>query len=119
MRAQELLLEVGAATFGHTYTSDFVFDEAMTLIAVRTKGNRLDLLEKMGTLFLGLEPIAEMLDVPMSSFSEIAALQKKMNAPGEAVSFTDCSNIVLCQKCKIPQILSFDGHFEGYLIQIK
>ena len=77
-RAREILKEVAEGLYGRICTSNFVFDESMTLINVRTNGNRKDLLEKMSSLFLGTEPIAEMVAVENQWLQEIVYLQIKI-----------------------------------------
>lgn len=118
-RAQFLLNELSEGIYGQIYTSDFVFNESMTLINVRTKGERKDLLEKMKSLFLGEGPIAKMIKIESQLFDEIADLQIKTTKKEDPISFTDCSNIVLCQKRKLPMIISFDEHYKGFLTRIQ
>ncbi len=91
----------------------------MTLISVRIKTEKTHLLLKMNDLFLGTEPIGHLLFIDTNWMEEIADLQIKMVKSGTLTSFTDCSNIVLCQKRGIENIIAFDGHFEGFLTQIR
>ncbi|MHA1280104.1 MAG: type II toxin-antitoxin system VapC family toxin [Candidatus Helarchaeota archaeon] len=118
-RAQIIMKEIADGIYGRIYTSNFVFDESMTLINVRTRGNRKDLLEKMSSLFLGTEPIAEMVAVDNQWLQEIVTLQLKITKKGNPISFTDCSNIILCQKRNISKIVSFNQHYNGLLTQIQ
>ncbi len=118
-RAHEILKEMAEGLYGRICTSNFVFDESMTLINVRTNGNRTDLLEKMRSLFLGTEPIAEMVAVENQWLQEIVYLQIKITKKGNAISFTDCSNIILCQRRLLTKIVSFDSHYNGFLTQIQ
>jgi len=118
-RAELLLNELSEGIYGHIYTSDFVFNESMTLINVRTKGTRKDLLERMKSLFLGEEPIAKMITVDNEILDEISNLQIKITKMNEPISFTDCSNIILCQTRKISKIVSYDSHYIGFLTQIQ
>ncbi|HME50594.1 MAG TPA: hypothetical protein VKM55_00115 [Candidatus Lokiarchaeia archaeon] len=55
----------------------------------------------------------------MEWFGEIAALQIKLCRDETEASFTDSSAIIECQKQKIGKIVSFDGHFEGFLEQLR
>jgi predicted nucleic acid-binding protein len=73
----------------------------------------------MRGLFLGSEPIAFLVSIERSWLDEIAAVQEKMTEEKRPVSYTEAANIVTCQKLKIPQIVSFDGHYEGHLQVIK
>jgi hypothetical protein len=118
-QAELLLNELSEGIYGHIYTSDFVFNESMTLINVRTKGTRKDLLERMKSLFLGEEPLAKMITVDNEILDEISNLQIKITKINEPISFTDCSTIILCQIRKISKIISFDSHYVGFLTQIQ
>jgi uncharacterized protein len=117
-RSKEILVELVDGHYGAIYTSDYVLDEAMTLINARTHGNRKDLLEKMQDYFLNDEPIAQLVNINHTWLSEIGQLQLTMTAENNPVSFTDASNVIACQRLEIPQIVAFDGHYHGYLNQI-
>ncbi|TFF85849.1 MAG: PIN domain-containing protein [Promethearchaeota archaeon] len=117
-RSQEILIKIGEGIYGRICTSNFVFNESMTLLNVRTRGNRKDLLEKMSVLFLGSEPIAEMIKMENNWLQEIVDLQIKITKGGNPISFTDCSNIIICQKLNLTKIVSFDSHYDGFLTKI-
>jgi len=114
-KSQSILKVLIKKKYGRIYTSNYILDEALTLINIRTKGKRLDLLEKMKNLFLGPLSIANLLSIENSWLESIYNLQKKISVPGDPVSFTDASNIILCQNYEIKNIVSFDGHFSGFL----
>ncbi len=69
----------------------------------------------MKNLFLGPLSIANLLSIENSWLESIYNLQKKISVPGDPVSFIDASNIILCQNYEIKNIVSFDGHFSGFL----
>lgn len=117
-RADELLEEIGTNRYGAVYTSDYVLDESLTLISIRTHG-RVDIIRRMGKLFLGDERIAHLFAISSSWLHEIFEFQMKNTEPHQEYSFTDCSSIICCKKHHISTIISFDGHFEGHLIQIQ
>ncbi len=114
-QSQSIIKDLIKKKYGKIYTSNFILDESLTLINIRTKGKRLDLLEKMKKLFLGSLAIANLLSIENSWLDSIYNLQKKLSAPGDPVSFTDASNIVLCNNYEIKNIVSFDEHFSGFL----
>ena len=114
-QTQFILKDLIKNKYGKIYTTNFILDESLTLINVRTKGKRLDLLEKMKQLFLGPLAIANLLSIENSWLESIYKLQKKISVLGDPVSFTDASNIILCQNYEIKNIVSFDGHFSGFL----
>ena len=118
-RAQELLLEITEKKYGAIFTSDFVLDESMTLVNSRTKGMRKVLLGKMTSLFIGPQPIANLIMIQKSMLNNIIKIQLKYTEPSRVISFTDASNIFLCQKFRIENIISFDDHYNGILSNIR
>ena len=118
-KAQKLFLKIITGEFGIIYTSDYILDEALTLINVRTYGKRIDFVEKMYNLFMSEKPIAKLLKVQKNWINEIYLMQKKITKPNNPVSFTDASNIILCNKMQIKKIISFDGHYKGILETIE
>ena len=69
----------------------------------------------MKILFLGPLSIANLLSIENSWLESIYNLQKKISEPGDPVSITDASNIILCKNYEIKNIVNFDGHFSGFL----
>ena len=90
----------------------------MTLVNARTKGKRTDLLEKMSNLFINSEPIARMMKIESEWLEEIKEKQKKYTTNKRILSFTDASNIYVCDREKITNIVSFDENFEGIITTI-
>jgi predicted nucleic acid-binding protein len=117
-KAHLLLDELESKKYGKIYTSDYIVDEALTLASVRSHGNK-KVIEQMGKLFFGEEQIAQILPINSDWLEEIYSLQMQLTTPELKISFTDCSNIVCCKKQRISAILSFDGHFTGFIKQIK
>ena len=117
-RADEILEMLSNMQYGKVYTSEYILDESMTLISVRSHGQR-DIIERMGKLFLGNEKIAHLFPIASEWLDEIYELQMRLTSGHHEHSFTDCSSIVCCKKHKIPRIVSFDGYFSGQLEQIQ
>jgi predicted nucleic acid-binding protein len=113
--ARSLVKRLASWEFGRPVTSDYVLDEAMTLISMRVKGEKGNLLQKMKSLFLGEEPLGQLVCIKPTWLPEIAELHIKLATPGPSPSFTDCSTILTCKKHGIEKILSFDRHFEHFL----
>lgn len=113
-RANEILGVLATGKHGRAFTSDYIMDECMTLISVRSGGRR-DLIERMGCLFIGPATVAHMHPIEPAWLDEIRSLQVALTTKGRAPSFTDCSTIVCCKKHTIPRVVSFDGHFAGQL----
>ena len=114
-RSIELLQEMTEGNLGKIVTTDYIFDETMTLLNFRTQGKRIDLLLKMEQLFIGTDPLAEMHAINTEWFEEIGKMQREVIQEGNPFSFTDASNIICCQKRGIRNIISFDGQFKGIL----
>lgn len=114
-RSENLLKLLIEHNFGRVYTSDYVLNESMTLINVRTHGIRPDLLKKMASYFLGSYAIANLIKVDPMYYEEIITLQKKITKANDPVSFTDASNLILCKNLGITNIITFDDHYKGYL----
>lgn len=118
-RAQEILIELENRKYGIPFSSDYVLDESMTLLNIRTKGLRKDLLQKMLSLFIGSQQIAKLLIIRYEWLEKISQIQIKFTKKNKILSFTDASNIFLCELYGITNIVSFDEHYEGILTQIK
>ncbi len=117
-KAKDILLDISDGKYGTIFTSDYILDETLTLINVRTYGKRPDLLKKMKGLFIGDAPIATLLKIELRWLDTISRLQLKLSKESNPISFTDCSTIVLAKKHGINKIVSFDGHFKGMLYNI-
>ena len=97
-RAQEILIELSNDTYGKIFSSNFIFDECMALLNIRTKGIRKDLLTKMASFFIGTQPIAKLVSIKSEWLEEIVQTQIKMTVKQNPLSFTDASNIFVCKK---------------------
>jgi predicted nucleic acid-binding protein len=104
-RAVKLLREVAKEKFGKVFTSDYIFDETVTVTLVRTKNLRKAILA--GTYIMDS---TEVLKVDSSTFEkawEIFKRQKKVT-----FSFTDCTILALMQEKGIKNIATFDEDFK-------
>jgi len=107
-RANTLLHDAFYGEFGHIFTSDYVFDETITLLLMRTK--KYQLVREYGNSIL-TSSIIEIIKVNDKIF-EIAwdlfgSIQDKL------LSFTDFTTIAIVEELKINKIMSFDKHFDG------
>jgi predicted nucleic acid-binding protein len=116
--AVRLLRECSTGIHGMVFTSNFILDESMTLVHVRI-GSRPDLLEKMASFFIGSRKIANLIDISTIWLKDIVEMHVKLVRDGTDASFTDCSSIIACKMHSITKIISFDGHFAGFLEQLK
>lgn len=96
---------------GPAYTTDYVFDEAVTVALVRTK--RSDVAVALGKLILGQDTpsFIEILNVDEETFSNAWTLFKRYSERG--LSFTDCASLAMMENRRIDRIASFDAGFDG------
>lgn len=109
--ALDLMRRIAEGDFGAAYTSDYVFDEAVTVALVRTgnPGNAL----AVGGMILGeaIGPFLSVLRVGEDRFEEAWGLFPRYAARG--LSFTDCTSVALMEAREIDAMASFDSDFDG------
>ncbi|MFQ6077393.1 MAG: type II toxin-antitoxin system VapC family toxin [Candidatus Bathyarchaeia archaeon] len=115
-RASELIREIVTGGLGSAYTSDYVFDEAVTTALVRTR--RTEMALSVGRMILGelTRPFLAVLTVNGEAFREAWKLFQKH--AGRGLSFTDCTSIALMRVRGIENIASFDEDFDGIVPRI-
>jgi predicted nucleic acid-binding protein len=101
------------------FTSDYIFDEAVTVALYRTKDIRKAI--DVGDLIVGNEEkgltrFINILSVSKSIFNEAWKLFLKY--PDKMLSFTDCASIALIKGREIDCIASFDKDFEGIVNRV-
>ncbi|MEM3402119.1 MAG: PIN domain-containing protein [Candidatus Hadarchaeales archaeon] len=106
-RAKELLISALKGEHGDIYTSDYVIDEAVTLMLRRTK--RIELAINVGEYVLR-SPRIKKLWVSEDIFS---AAWEKFKSLRKPISFTDYTSLALMEKMGIESIASFDSGFDG------
>ncbi len=98
--------------WGRGVTSDFVFDEAVTVTFARTRHVETAVL--VGETILGTSPAGRIVNLAFVSprtFLRTWALFRRLAARG--LSFTDCTSLELIRALGIEQIASFDRGFDG------
>nr|MDO8061678.1 type II toxin-antitoxin system VapC family toxin [Candidatus Freyrarchaeum guaymaensis] len=116
-RAVELVKRAARGEFGILYTSDYVFDEAVTTALIRTRNPSIAL--SIGEMILGgpeAPPFVVMLRVDEEAFKKAWELFAKYARKG--LSFTDCTTIALLRSVGIEKIMSFDADFDGIIPRI-
>ena len=109
-KAKDLMRSALRRDYGTAYTSDYIFDEAVTLMLMRTKNP--DLALDVGEFVLRSSRITKLRvsrDDFMQAWSKFKTLKK------ELLSFTDCTSLVLMDRNKIEEIMSFDSDFDGLI----
>jgi predicted nucleic acid-binding protein len=110
-RALELMREIVSGRFGSVYTSDYVFDEAVTVALIRTR--RPEIALSIGRTILGelTKPFLVVIRVDGEVFKDAWKLFPRY--AGKGLSFTDCTTIALMRMMNIENIVSFDADFDG------
>lgn len=110
-RARTIINEVVNGKFGVAYTSDYVFDEAVTVALARTR--RSDAAIAVGKMILGelTKPFTIILKVDNDVFEKSWKIFTDYSRQG--LSFTDCTSLTLIRSRNIERIASFDAMFEG------
>lgn len=107
-RAEELMKSILKGEYGEAYTSDYVLDEAITLMLMRTKKHELAV--DIGEYVLA-SPRIRVLRVTEKSFDKA---WKKFNSFEEnPISFTDCTTLALMEEKRIENLASFNSGFDG------
>ncbi|RAW46111.1 VapC toxin family PIN domain ribonuclease [Halorubrum sp. 48-1-W] len=111
--ATEALTEVlRSADYGHVMTSDYVYDESVTLTYRRT-GRMADAIE-LGRRVRGVDPFPDAIDILHASrpvFGE--AVERFEQYADHGLSFTDAMTVALVEGHGIDAVLSFDDDFDG------
>ena len=115
-RALELIRTLVEGELGTAYTSDYVFDEAVTVALVRTGSPENAL--TVGRMILGeiTAPFLAILRVDEDDFKKAWKLFSQHADRG--LSFTDCTSITLLRTRGIESIVSFDTDFDGIIPRI-
>ncbi len=110
-RALTIINEVVNGKFGVAYTSDYIFDEAVTVALARTR--RSDAAVAVGKMILGelTKPFTIILKVDNDVFEKSWKIFTDYSRQG--LSFTDCTSHTLMRSRNIERIASFDAMFEG------
>ncbi len=115
-RAKVIISRVVKGEFGAAYTSDYVFDECVTLALART--GRSEVAVQVGRVILGevAKPFVIILRVGEDAFGNAWGLFPKYSKRG--LSFTDCTSLSLMKIRNVDRIASFDSSFDGMVTRI-
>lgn len=104
--------------YGQPYTSDYVFDETVTLTRVRT--GSFEAADTIASRILGEDPfpnVFEMIHVEPDDVQ--ASLELFRRFDDHDLSFTDVTIIQACESRDIDAVLSFDDGFDGLVERIE
>jgi len=115
-RAIEIIKAIASGQHGAAYTSDYVFDEAVTVTLTRTR--RHDVALRLGEMLLGIEiqPFVTILNLDEGAFRASWHLFTAITDRG--LSFTDCTSLALLKAHGIEYLASFDTDFDGLVPRI-
>lgn len=112
--AKRAMRTVLSGKFGQPYTSDYVFDEAVTL--TRKRAGNYEAARSIGRRILGLDEYPdgiELIHLSSDLFDEgFATLQRYHD---HSLSFTDACTIALVKDHEMDAVLSFDDDFDGII----
>jgi predicted nucleic acid-binding protein len=98
--------------FGKLYTSDYIYDEALTLALVRT--NNISVAMDIAKVILS--PRIKMVFVDAELLEKSTRTFKQYS--DRKLSFTDAVSIEIMNELNIEQYLGFDVHFNGIVQQV-
>ncbi len=103
--AKSLSPRIKTKEFGQVYISDYIFDELMTFL--RVKSNPEPAIRKIGDALLADDSLT-VLRIDTDSFLKSWELFKKSSG----LSFTDCTIVVIAEAYGIRHIASLDSGFD-------
>ena len=110
--ASRLLAAIGTGQFGDVVTSDYVFDEAVTLAFARTQ--RAEITVRVGELILGTGSAGRIMGIAyVSPQVFLRAWARFQRLAQRGLSFTDCTSLELVDGLHFDEIASFDHGFDG------
>jgi len=98
---------------GVIYTSEYIFDEVVTVALIRTKN--LEIAIDIGNYILS-SPRIKLLFINDEILKRARKVFQKYKE--KRLSFTDCTTIALIEQHKIDKLMSFDQHFNGIVQRI-
>lgn len=98
--------------YGQPYTSDYVFDETVTLTRART--DSFDAADTVARRILGEGPYPDVFEVvDVGPSLRAATLETFRRYDDQDLSFTDATILSVCEERGIDTVLSFDSDFDG------
>ncbi|ELY64375.1 type II toxin-antitoxin system VapC family toxin [Natronococcus jeotgali] len=115
--ATDAMRAVLTGRFGQPYTSDYVFDEAITL--TRTRTGSYDDAWTLGRRILGRGSYPDRIELATITPELFeATLETFERYADHSLSFTDASTIALVEDYDLDAVLSFDDDFDGLVDRI-
>lgn len=115
-RALQLMRELLNGGYGEASTSDYIFDEAVTVALVRTR--KIEVAESVGKLILGDRERRFFNMVYVTEIDFMEAWRRFSGLAERGLSFTDCVSVTLMDTMGFDAVLSFDSDFDGIVTRI-
>lgn len=109
--------EVLSGAYGRAYTSDYVYDETVTLTRART--NSYEIARTVGERIRGegeFPDAVELFSVSDTTFER--AVDAFEQYRDHSLSFTDATTVALVEHHDVDAVLSFDDDFDGIVERI-
>ncbi|WP_435158602.1 type II toxin-antitoxin system VapC family toxin [Haladaptatus sp. DFWS20] len=98
--------------YGQPYTSDYVYDETVTLTRMRT--GSFTAAKTVSDRILGRESFPEIFEIIQMGHDDFkATVDTWIQYQDHDLSVTDASLVTLCERYDIDTLLSFDSDFDG------
>jgi predicted nucleic acid-binding protein len=110
--ASRLFMDALKGKYGQIYTSDYIYDEALTLALART--NSISVAMDISDVILS--PRIKMVFVDAGLIDKSRETFKKYS--GRNLSFTDAVSIEIMNELNIEKYLGFDTHFNGIVERV-
>jgi hypothetical protein len=110
--ADESMDVVYRGEFGTPFTSDYVYDEAVTL--TRSRSGRFDAAKTLGERMRGagqFPDVFSFLRVTPALFADAVDVFERYD--DQSLSFTDATTVALVRHHDVDAVLSFDDDFDG------
>ncbi len=99
--------------YGEAFTTDYIFDESVTIALVRTR--KPEIAVDVGKFILNTRRIA-MITTTQQDFKEAWTLFQTYMT--KRLSFTDCTLLAIARRLGINTIFTYDSHFDGLLTRV-
>jgi len=104
-KALQIAKHIGDDTFGPSVITDYIFDEVVTVMLVKTKD--ITRVQNIGQKLLAANLVLRIDEELFNSAWRIFTQQKK-----PVFSFTDCTSLAACKANGISNIATFDEDFK-------
>jgi uncharacterized protein len=106
--AKKMMKSILLNEYGAIYTSDYVFDEAITIAYIRTQDKKFSI--DLGHFILKSKKI-KFIFTTIEDFN--ASWDLFLKYKDKRLSFTDCTILSIMNRLDIEYIFSYDSHFDG------